>query len=528
MAENSSASAPGTDPLSFFISNLYTGSGSVRLQQMGLERIDEENSSNRSSSYLTALPTWENARNSERHRIHIPQPLVLKRAHPRPESRDPILENDALSKEVGELNRSGSQRSIFKSRASTPTHDERPCHRRKLFWLVVFGVCLLSVVTILGAVLGVYLGPKHSDPIPTVTQIPAGSPPTPTVTVGGEEPSPSPSALSQIASVAVTGWSVPGSMGYNVMWLFWQNTEGYLSRAAYNSSTGNWTRVNNFVEAKRGTPLAATALNAEWYTDQENYTFMSTQYQANIAFIDGKNHLNEWIFPDTGPEIGRPGPLSQQKYTAREDSKIASYWPHLVYQGTSGEIRGAHYACHEKNECWHERVFSTTDARNGTHLVVTPMQNNLSSLGLFYQEKGGRMLVYTEDEDEIGALWENAAFSELIPSNASVAAFSTTRTTFPADPNLNNYLLWRDASDTIQMSWRDDDSGWKGPITYPAFAGAEHNTALACLTGLTFPNAPLQTGTELARCYFQTGRALREVSFDGDSWNIVGVVPIDF
>lgn len=77
------------------------------------------------------------------------------------------------------------------------------------------------------------------------------------------------------------------------------------------------------------------------------------------------------------------------------------------------------------------------------------------------------------------------------------------------------------------MSWTDDNQGWKGPITFPAFAGAEKNTALTCLTGLTFPGYSLEEGTELARCYFQTGFAVREVGFDGNSWNIFGVVPID-
>ena len=211
----------------------------------------------------------------------------------------------------------------------------------------------------------------------------------------------------------------------------------------------------------------------------------------------------------------------------------------------AGEMRGVHYACHEENECWHERVFSTTKASNGTQLVVTPLQNNLSSLGLFYHEKGGRFLEYAEDEEAVGSLWENckltpprrrlgpkilhqaAAFSNLVPPNASVAAFSTTRSTSSTDPKLNTYLLWQDANNTIQMSWTDNDVGWQGPVSYPAFAGAEPDTALACLTGLTFPHFPLQSGTELARCYFQTGRALREISFDGDSWDIVGVIHVD-
>jgi hypothetical protein len=119
------------------------------------------------------------------------------------------------------------------------------------------------------------------------------------------------------------------------------------------------------------------------------------------------DYLNEWIFLDSGSGLGQLGPLSQQKYVAHEDTKLAAYWPHIVYQGMGGEIRGVHYACHEENECWHERVFDTTTARNGTQLVATPLQNDLSSLGLFYQEEGGRVLEYAENKDAEGSLWEN-------------------------------------------------------------------------------------------------------------------------
>ena len=87
--------------------------------------------------------------------------------------------------------------------------------------------------------------------------------------------------------------------------------------------------------------------------------------------------------------------------------------------------------------------------------------------------------------------------------------------------------MWQDEKGTIQMSWANDYTGWKGPISHAAFAGAENGTALTCLTGLTFLGFPLPDGSELARCYFQTGAAVREVSFDGTSWDVVGIVPIE-
>lgn len=109
-----------------------------------------------------------------------------------------------------------------------------------------------------------------------------------------------------------------------------------------------------------------------------------------------------------------------------------------------------------------------------------------------------------------------------------MAAFSIVNTSSSENKSLSVYLLWQGEDGTIQMSWTEGEgSSWKGPVTHAAFAGADKDAALSCLTGLTFKNFPLQSGQELSRCYFQTGLGLREVAFDGDDWRIVGVVPID-
>lgn len=134
---------------------------------------------------------------------------------------------------------------------------------------------------------------------------------------------------------------------------------------------------------------------------------MNDHVSEKAILIVQLDYLNEWIFPDTGPETGQPGPLTQQKYIANEQTQIASYWPQIFYQGLSGEIRGADYACHEKNECWHERVLRTTDAMNGTHLSAVPGGNNLSSLILFYQEDDNKVILYAENDEEEGELLDN-------------------------------------------------------------------------------------------------------------------------
>jgi hypothetical protein len=214
-----------------------------------------------------------------RNRIHVPLPLMPRRAYVRTDSQSPILGKDALSKEVGALDRSESERSRVKTQVSTPPVNERSRRRRRLICLFAIALFLIVLAIILGVVLTIYLTPNRSNLSATVTQSPDGSSPTPTptssptptptVAAGDGNNSNAPFANSRIASVAVTGWSVPGPTGYNAVWLFWQDSEGYLSRAAFNSSTGNWTWVNKFAEAKKGTPLAATALNKHWYGGQE-------------------------------------------------------------------------------------------------------------------------------------------------------------------------------------------------------------------------------------------------------------------
>lgn len=114
--------------------------------------------------------------------------------------------------------------------------------------------------------------------------------------------------------------------------------------------------------------------------------------------------MKEWIFPDNGPKIGQPGPLTKQKYVAHDQTKLGAYWPYVVYQGLSGEIRAVHYACHKKNECWHESVLDTMEAKNGTQLIVPPLAYNSSLTGLFYQEEGGRFQVYAQDDPARGAI----------------------------------------------------------------------------------------------------------------------------
>ncbi len=88
------------------------------------------------------------------------------------------------------------------------------------------------------------------------------------------------------------------------------------------------------------------------------------------------------------------------------------------------------------------------------------------------------------------------------------------------------YVLSQKASGDIQVSWQTDGTGWQGPQTYPALAGADKDTNIACLTPSAYPSTNLQAKFDMSRCYFQVGGQIREVMFTGSDWVIVGNIPL--
>jgi hypothetical protein len=73
----------------------------------------------------------------------------------------------------------------------------------------------------------------------------------------------------------------------------------------------------------------------------------------------------------------------------------------------SGELREAQFKCHERNECWHDKVLPTTDAINGTKLAMVPTRDMSSEMDLFYQQEGAKVVAYKEKNGEGRPVWEN-------------------------------------------------------------------------------------------------------------------------
>lgn len=137
----------------------------------------------------------------------------------------------------------------------------------------------------------------------------------------------------------------------------------------------------------------------------ELYRYVGTAGSRNTI-----DYLNEWTFSDAGSELGQAGSLNEQKEIAHEGTQLGYYWPQLVYQGMSGEIRAASFECHHKNQCWHYRVLDTSTPKNGTPLVTTPSGNNLSTTAVFYEQDDGSSVYYTENSSQEAHLWQNGMF----------------------------------------------------------------------------------------------------------------------
>ncbi len=106
-----------------------------------------------------------------------------------------------------------------------------------------------------------------------------------------------------------------------------------------------------------------------------------------------------------------------------------------------------------------------------------------------------------------------------------MGAFAVPRGSSSTSP-MDTYVLSQQASGDIQASWQTDETGWQGPKVYPALAGADKNTNIACLTPNAWPLSNLQAQFDMSRCYFQVGGQVREVLYNGTDWVNLCNIPI--
>jgi hypothetical protein len=101
-----------------------------------------------------------------------------------------------------------------------------------------------------------------------------------------------------------------------------------------------------------------------------------------------------------------------------------------------------------------------------------------------------------------------------------------SRTADPQSTDVNTYILYQDDTGVIRVVWQDAGP-WKGPQTFPALNLADRGTDIACVTKAVWNSVGVSLGplSDLNRCYFQSGGRIKEVRYDGTTWQDLGFVP---
>lgn len=110
-----------------------------------------------------------------------------------------------------------------------------------------------------------------------------------------------------------------------------------------------------------------------------------------------------------------------------------------------------------------------------------------------------------------------------MPAEAAIGAFSIPRSS-ASNAAMNNYILWQNATGAIQMTWEDDNTGWRTSSTPVSLGIPDKGTGITCLTPTLWAVGSLQPGYSMARCYYLIGGRIREIQYDGSNWSVVGNV----
>lgn len=238
-------------------------------------------------------------------------------------------------------------------------------------------------------------------------------------------------------------------------------------------------------------------------------------------------------------------------------SRLTGYHPHVLAQNTDGKMKWIHWIGEDNYENY---TLGDAVGSSGSGMVLVSAATKFFQSGAFlYRNSAGYLSTYVGSTN--GTLHDDWAWAQgtqpnlrwrapfslghpsyegdadgdiligkplsgkSIPADTSIAAFVYSR----GGNLVNTYSLYQDEDGVLQVIWQDDESGWKGPQTYDALAGADTGTNIACVTQAAWDQnkVTISTATDMNRCYFQSGGKVKEVWFDGKNWNDLGFLPID-
>ncbi|ORY15318.1 hypothetical protein BCR34DRAFT_183877 [Clohesyomyces aquaticus] len=373
---------------------------------------------------------------------------------------------------------------------------------RQKMVLLLIAIALIIIGAVVGAVVGVLKSREH---LHTAASNNTTSPTTNT-TLG--------ITIREDSAIAVTGWRYGNE--YSIR-LFYQDRDGFLGISSLESVTGEvWSPGIRFVKAKSGTPIAATCYNQSIYGEKNGHAM-----EIHVYYLDDKSTLQEFIFKDDS-KTGKSGTLNSQNIKPASDTRLAAYWPLIVYQSPENTISETRYNCSTgTTDCWNNVKLDITAHGSSNSLAVVPMGRRVFGLFLYYQRQDEELVNYVW-QDATGVWLGEREFAQPIPPSAPIAVLATP--TSSTRPTLNFYVLWQDAHGIIQVSWKEDSS-WNPPRTFPALNNARNGTQMACLTPYSWYDDAMEFGPELSRCFFVNGDGrLKQVQYGATAWKDMGVV----
>lgn len=120
--------------------------------------------------------------------------------------------------------------------------------------------------------------------------------------------------------------------------------------------------------------------------------------ETHIYYQDEQSKLQQFVFLEND-EIGHNGDLGKQNITPAQNTRLASYWPSVIYQNEDNTLSEVHYNCSiGLNKCWYTENLDLKAYGPSAALAEGPLGTNFSGKYLFYQR---------EDEVLVERGWKN-------------------------------------------------------------------------------------------------------------------------
>ncbi|KAK3324895.1 hypothetical protein B0H66DRAFT_511144 [Apodospora peruviana] len=427
-------------------------------------------------------------------------------------------------------------------------------------WVVIGAIIVL--VIIIAAVVGGVVGSKSNKSSSDATSEAAGqatttttSAPSKPTTSSTSSAAPGPSSIAKNSPLSAVSFrttkdgSPAGNATGAVIVLSFKDPAGVL-HASISQSFGGvssaWQKPQEVTTPS--TPENETGLAmAGWATatrEDKDGPDDVIQYSLNLAvfYVNETGYVNGLKYITTAAAQGtQPEEMNARAYSVRTGSRVAAYWPWVVFQDWSGFINVAKSLA--------KKPYSNTQliehsGVQGTRLSIVPLSTDYeriidSSYGIFYQSPDGLLTPLvpgseTGGSENVTQSWPSVdKFPEIkMPVQASFSAFSFARYADRGRGDLvSTYVLYQDESDAIRQVWTDDSKTWQ-QSSPKVLETADKGTDISCLTPAASNNTyaePLYVWPQsnLTRCYFQRGGGwVAEVLLNGTDWVDLGNLPM--